>query len=90
MNCKPGELAFVVKSWSGNEGKVVKCLYLVDVVRDYKPLTPGPFWVIDRQLSRGVAPSTNVIADACLRPIRPGDMSDETPTEVIKKLTEPA
>jgi hypothetical protein len=50
MNCKPGDLAIIVKSLAGNEGKIVRCVRL----RGMKPcstpdglVTPVLSWEID-------------------------------------------
>lgn len=77
MNCKPGDLAIVVRSRGGvNLGRIVKCV------------RPVKYWFIDsfeRECWITEPMLTNVegkmvpCPDACLRPIRPGDLEDETP-----------
>ncbi len=72
MNCKPGDMAVVVKG--GNEGLIVEVLG----VSDYYG---WPHWrVRTAWLARGTMPEGTVhwvrvgsIHDARLRPIRPGD-----------------
>lgn len=57
MKCKQGDMALVVHSQSGNEGKVVTCLEYVKgplVVNSdgylYR-LMPGDWWLIDRKIN---------------------------------------
>lgn len=90
MNCKQGDLAIVVKSWAGNEGKIVRCIKYAGV----QPWQDGedlPSWEIDIDLPGVYGPPENIIADEQLRPIRdPGDdAQDETLTwlEVPNKET---
>ena len=81
MNCRQGEMAIIVKSRAGNEGKIVTCLRLD--TRDpqalgYNPITEGPHWVIDRLLrlvvfSKGglvAYETTDSVPDSLLRPLR--------------------
>ena len=79
MNCKPGDLALVVKG--RNRGKVVTCVRLLNggtqlehgVIRDDEAV-----WELDRVLSwpEGAAAA---ICDHALMPIRP-PASDESDT----------
>lgn len=87
MNCKPGDLAIVVRSICGNEGKVVRCIRLDDRVSsepsrmpDGTIVAPEPAWVIDRPLSDWEGEMSSYCWDSQLRPIRnPGDdAQDET------------
>lgn len=81
MNCKKGDLAIIVKSWAGNEGKIVRCLHLDAVRSRYENVAPGgfcyppePIWIIDRQIYGWDGSMSDYIADSQLRPIRdPGD-----------------
>ena len=86
MNCKPGDLAIMVKSLAGNEGKIVRCVRMLGMVRkydNYGVVTCVPdVWEIDQQVpSVGQIPTSRV-RDAWLRPIRPqpDDAQDETLT----------
>lgn len=90
MNCKPGDLAFVV--WIGeHSGKIVEVLYLAPVNISFKLpngwsgfSVTGSSWVVKFQ--RPVAsPTTDgirrlsvyaIVRDSCLRPLR-GDLSGE-------------
>jgi hypothetical protein len=70
MNCKPGDLAVVVSTlgWPGLE-KALGCV--VQVIRSSEMRHPfGTMWDVEHRDIRRAA-------DACLRPIRPGDISDE-------------
>lgn len=84
MNCKPGDLAIVIKSGVGNEGRIVKCLRLAtDADRVNEGFIGGfgiPLWVVDKPLkciTGGRRHRARLAWDAQLRPIRPGDITDE-------------
>lgn len=73
MNCKPGDLAMVVESFAGNEGKIVRCVRL----RGEKLCTtPGRgaalvlSWEIDRPLVGWDGSIGETIPDWQLRPLR--------------------
>lgn len=78
MNCKPGELAIIVKSVTGNEGKIVTCVRLASDIEisDNGLCLRGPVWVIDRAINSLWGPQINFAFDAQLRPIRPGDLHE--------------
>lgn len=100
MNCKKGDLAIIVSSSCGNEGKIVQCLELV--FTDRIPDTTGkmhrharrmhPSWRIDRSINFADAFDTVQVmycSDARLRPLR-GDLrgdDTESTTEKTKELT---
>lgn len=81
MNCRKGDLAIIVKSWAGNEGKIVRCLFIDAERSGYETLAPGgivhppePIWIIDQEIPGFDGSLSNYIADSQLRPIRdPGD-----------------
>lgn len=87
MNCKPGELAVIVKSWAGNEGKIVRCLR-INEWRSRQPsrlstgeiFPPEPTWDIDRVITAQDGSAVAYADDSQLRPLRdPGDdATDET------------
>lgn len=85
MNCKQGDLAIIIKSRAGNEGKIVRCVRLHDFIdRDINGWPTGiigPRWVIDRPVpgltNDGHPNYMFTVADSCLRPIRPTDGEDE-------------
>lgn len=82
MNCKPGDMAIFVKSFAGNEGKIVTCIRLatyeelikVDFYRE------SPVWVIDQKVPTSRGSFRAFATDENLRPLRdPGnDAEDET------------
>lgn len=74
LNCKQGDLAVIVRSFAGNEGKVVQCLQLV---LGEKHAFPGPRWLIDRPVPHSTMGSTLTVADCALRPLRDSDGEDE-------------
>lgn len=58
MNCQKGDLAIIIKSYAGNEGKVVTCLEHIGSPNlpfewEGKPLclAPGDWWRVDRNLN---------------------------------------
>lgn len=88
LNCKQGDIAIIVRSECGNEGKIVRCLELL--VTDKIPDTQGnvwgyrsgrqPVWRIDRTINFGNGIDTVQVeycSDKVLRPLR-GDIDDET------------
>jgi len=93
MNCKPGDLAIVVKSWAGNEGKIVRCIKLdtersfFDNVGPDGVTPPEPIWIIDIHLRGCDGSFSNYIADSQLRPIR--DPGDDAVDQVVLKVGKP-
>ena len=94
LNCKKGDLAIIVSSTCGNEGKIVRCLELLymDRVTDTDGNTwrfaNGPRWVwsIDRSINFGNALDIVQImysSDHRMRPLR-GDITDE---EIVQELS---
>lgn len=80
MNCKPGDLAIVVKSWAGNEGKVVTCIRLATFAELQKTeMDPslGPLWLVDKLLNGTFGEPEPYVFDCQLKPIRPNDGEDE-------------
>lgn len=88
MNCKPGDLAVIVKSAAGNEGRIVHVVdkarygYGIDAYGDM------PIWWVR---SAGTPMPGTVFSasefnfpDAWLRPIRPPSQEDET--ETVKEM----
>lgn len=75
MNCKPGDLAVIVKSSAGNEGAIVKIVEFVGKVQGW-----GGYdrWRIDRKLKGDRGNLTDTARDWNLRPIRDNDGEDET------------
>lgn len=79
MNCKPGDLAFVVKSAAGNEGLVVTVLGPGYFNPHY-----GFLWVVRTSrptaCSHGFAGREHFSPDAWLRPLR-GPSADQVNTD---------
>ena len=86
LNCRPGDLAVVVRSSAGNEGKVVTCVRLWPPGTDNTHVEDGPVWEIDRPLV-GVLRSrvtgdvigrvfSPYMPDKLLRPLR-GDVAED-------------
>lgn len=77
MNCKPGDLAVVVRSYRGYEGRIVRCVRLVGII-DWVKVGSQPTWLVDPPFPVSDAP--HLIADCQLRPINnPGaDAQDES------------
>lgn len=82
MNCKPGDLAVIVVTGSNtknNLGRIVKVLErapdgtLVPGI----PHDPRIRWVYEPKLKNERGDGISYVNDCCLRPIRPGDISDE-------------
>jgi hypothetical protein len=98
LNCKQGDLAVIVRSSAGNEGKVVRCLRLVRQQRFECRLTGfsevADSWETDTMMFGSDGRRDCFVADRNLRPIRdnPGEdemlriagKPNETPAEVIK------
>lgn len=80
LNCKEGDLAIVVRSEAGNEGKIVRCLRFRGVMpyvsRDGSR-SVVPSWEIDVSLPGWGGEAGNNIEDFRLRPIRGENGDDE-------------
>jgi len=93
MNCKQGDLAIVVRSKAGNEGKICTCLKLHPPGYDGMNLFCGPIWETDIKLNTvwnddgSTAPVGRCIPDENLRPIRDNPGQDETLTWAPHKET---
>jgi hypothetical protein len=76
MNCKPGDLAMVVRSVANNNGKIVRC---VRIEGEYSFFGPAPTftsiaWFVEPAIPAHDGTLTHCVPDAKLRPIRdPGD-----------------
>lgn len=77
MRCKPGDLAVVVRSYAGNEGKIVRCVRYAGLV-NWRHSGRLPTWEIDQDLPGFGGHMSPFIADSQLRPIRDNDGEDET------------
>lgn len=80
MNCKQGDLAVIVKSAAGNEGKIVTCVRLLGSMQWRHPdgrMHSCSTWEIDGVIKGWSWQMSNTIADDQLRPIRDNDGEDE-------------
>ena len=89
-----GDLAIIVKSKMGNEGKIVRCLEYIGPVNGvmdvngvlrHRREVNAPVWRIDREIAfgspeHGTRTTVMYCADNNLRPLR-GDLDDESITE---------
>lgn len=78
MRCKPGDLAVIVRSDDGNEGRIL------EVVRASDRRDDGEFWWICKAMQpiigmnrRIAAGELMFAADCALRPLRDADGEDE-------------
>ena len=79
MNCKQGDLAMIVRSCAGNEGRVLKCLRLA-TARECKAdsvVWSGPVWFTDADIPDTFGETTHLYPDNRLRPLRNSDGEDE-------------
>lgn len=83
MNCKQGDLAIVVRSCAGNEGKIVRCLEWIgcapeDDLMDSKYVD---CWRTDVGLKTAWGLVVYYAKDSWLRPIRGDLLDNETERE---------
>ena len=88
MNCKPGDLAYIVASQlPENIGRAV------EVLHPSEPILEAPAWIIrvtgrplaglDDKGNVGYAQMTRHL-DSCLRPITGPSATDDTETEIVR------
>lgn len=95
MNCKQGDLAVIVRSFCGNEGRIVRCLKFYGRGAFKDGTVFDDIWIIDGRFARPDLKALRcggdaAISDSWLRPIRPGDGEDETLTWAGKPEGVPA
>lgn len=82
MNCKEGDLAIVIRSKCGNEGKIVRCVKYLGEIRlvsiNLKVSDPTACWHIEPPLIGVFGKIGNGFPDRDLKPIRNSDGEDET------------
>jgi hypothetical protein len=94
--CKQGDMAMIIKSMVGNEGKIVTCIRFVpsalfpilnSAAGQLRAESISCCWEVDRKLPAvgldNRMGTGNVIPDAWLMPIRPGDLNDDSTDEII-------
>lgn len=84
MNCRPGDLAVVVRSDAGNDGKIVFVVRAAAYheYAEFDHADEGRHWWVECKSGLlmdtwGGGEKESSMPDARLRPIRPGDISDE-------------
>lgn len=100
MNCVKGDLAVIVRSWSGNDGKIIRCVGFMGAQPWYehgRGWVDEATWEIDQELPNGKGFVLNQICDSQLRPIRDQPGADESltwagrpaelPADVIREVT---
>lgn len=84
LRCKQGDLAVMVRSMAGNNGKVFKCIRLATTAEmagegfDFKRY--GPMWFTDARFNCSWGHTTNLCFDFQIRPLRNDPGQDETLT----------
>lgn len=93
MNCVPGDLAVIVRSHAGNEGKIVRCVRFVGtytfLTANNATHTATDVWALDRRLVGCNGAYGGYIEDKCLRPIRDQPGADESLTWAPKREPQP-
>lgn len=95
-NCKKGDMAIVIRSSAGNEGKIVTCLEYIGALPSEEgfPFVIGEdWWRVDQDLTF-IRSKTNQFSgeypfarDSQLMPISPsGEQIDEFSSEVDKEI----
>lgn len=74
MNCKPGDLAIVVRSAAGHEGVICRVIRFVGELPEW---TGNDRWETDHKHSGLFGGITNTFQDRCLRPLRDQPGEDE-------------
>ena len=74
LNCKQGDLAVVVRSTAGHEGKLLTCIRFIGAYEDYLGID---YWLVDRVLTSNCGEEHQVFRDIWLRPLRDSDAQDE-------------
>lgn len=90
MNCKQGDLAIVVRSKAGNEGRIVRCVRWAGVSVDERLVFHADgLWEVSPPLTWenpfGDTIELPVFPDAYLRPIR-GDLLDEETERELERV----
>lgn len=85
LNCRPGDLAIVVRSVCGNEGMILRCIEMLPPGFDDLDEKYGPVWLVDRDV-KGVMKDQEgnnlftvyapYMPDSQMRPLR-GDLTED-------------
>lgn len=90
MRCRVGDMALIVESCAGNEGKIVQCLELAGLQGCLAPdgqVEEGAVWRIDQMLPSWSGTLGHHILDSQLRPLR--DPGPDEVDEMVKLLGAP-
>ena len=79
LNCKKGDLAVIVNSAAGNEGKIVRCLDYIGLCEwdHIDGVRLNETWRIDQKLPPFDGFDDDTIEDHRLRPLRDSEGEDE-------------
>ena len=84
LNCRQGDLAIVIKSEAGNEGRIVRCLEFVGGPAIGGDMFHTDCWRVEGVLTslcaftgERIVSADNIISDSRLRPLRDGEDTDE-------------
>lgn len=82
MNCRKGDLAIVVKSDAGNEGRIVRCIRLMTRAEKQalSYFRDEPMWITDTNMVSTWGTYDTTMWDSYMRPIRDNPGEDETLT----------
>jgi len=95
MNCKQGDMAVIIRSEAGNEGKVVTCLNFVgnppptiNKRGGFNCYLGNDYWLVDRKLNCTSGSIEPYARDSALMPITPDEQvttqtEQENPVEEI-------
>lgn len=75
MKCRQGDLAVIVRSVAGNEGKIVRCIRIAGAWRAKDGA--GPRWETDPPVRGLLGECAYPVADLNMRPLRDSDGEDE-------------
>jgi len=92
MNCKPGDLAIVINSCAGNEGRIVRCIRLTEYSGQTLPdggRENCAVWEIDKPLPDFLGLYGLYIGDYQLRPLRGLPGNEHFVTQSRKSLPRP-
>ena len=82
MNCKPRDLAIVIKSKQNNLGKIVRC---IEYLPEFKwEDMPDGAWIVDGNITNIDPRGVNHMPDSFLKPLRDNYGEDESLTLIDK------
>jgi hypothetical protein len=91
MNCKPGDLAFIVHSEAGNEGRIVEVVRWVGFLNALAESGANDWWQVRPLDGKPILWTRqsygDFYVDRFLRPIRPGSITEEEVKELFSPNT---